>query len=206
MGGEGVKYGYGFRVGGSRPPCARRDGMDGKVEMSFGELPQFQAADKTKAPTMGVVAKINYSHADMIDFIISNPGCTQNTLAARYGYSVGWVSNVMASDAWQSAMAARRSEICDPVLVATIEERFKGITLMSLERLKQKLEAPQVSDNVVLKAVELGARAMGVGGNAPPQAPSGDHLAQLANRLIELQSKVRMVTNMEVVDVQASQV
>ncbi len=52
-------------------------------------------------------------------------------------------SNVMASDAWQSAMAARRSEICDPVLVATVEERFKGITLLSLERLKQKLEAPQ---------------------------------------------------------------
>lgn len=150
---------------------------------------------------MGVVAKINYSHADMIDFIIANPGITQNHLAARYGYSIGWVSNVMASDAWQSAMAARRSEICDPVLVASVEERFKGITLLSLERLKQKLEAPQVSDQVVLKAVELGAKAIGVGGNAPAVAPAGDHLAQLANRLIELQSKVRVATNVEVIDV-----
>ncbi|MEG7795892.1 hypothetical protein, partial [Listeria monocytogenes] len=76
------------------------------------------------------MAKIRYSHTDMIDFIIANPGITQNDIAARYGYSVGWVSNVMASDAWQSAMAARRSEICDPVLVATVEERFKGITLL----------------------------------------------------------------------------
>ena len=141
---------------------------------------------------MGVVAKMNYSHADMIDFIIANPRITQNDLAARYGYSVGWVSNVMASDAWQSALAARRAEICDPVLVASVEERFKGITLLSLERLKQKLEAPQVSDNVVLRAVELGAKALGVGGNAPTaQAPQGDHLAALANRLIELQSRVR---------------
>jgi hypothetical protein len=33
---------------------------------------------------------------------------------------------------------------------------------------------------------------MGVGGNAPTsQAPAADHLAQLANRLIELQSRVR---------------
>ena len=144
-----------------------------------------------RAPTMGNLQKINYSHADMIDYIISKPGCTQNDLAARYGYSVGWVSNVMASDAWQSAMAARRSEICDPVLVASVEERFKGITLLSLERLKQKLEAPAVSDNVVLRAVELGAKAMGVGGNAAPAAPQGDHLAALANRLIELQSRVR---------------
>jgi len=170
--------------------------------MSFGELDQFKPPPpKEAAPTMGALAKVNYSHTDMIDFIIANPGITQNHLAARYGYSVGWVSNVMASDAWQSAMAARRSEICDPVLVASVEERFKGITLLSLERLKQKLEAPSVSDNVVLKAVELGARAMGVGGNAAPVAPQGDHLAQLANRLIELQSKVRVATNAEVIDV-----
>jgi len=40
--------------------------------------------------------------------------------------------------------------------------------------------------------VELGAKALGVGGNAPTaQAPQGDHLAALANRLIELQSRVR---------------
>jgi len=183
----------GFRAG----PRKGTRIMDKEVE-SFGELPQFRPPAE-RAPTMGAVAKVNYSHTDMIDYIIANPGITQNHLAARYGYSVGWVSNVMASDAWQSAMAARRSEICDPVLVATIEERFKGITLLSLERLKQKLEAPQVSDNVVLKAVELGAKAVGVGGNAPPP-PQGDHLAQLANRLIELQSKVRSA-NMEVIDV-----
>ena len=144
-----------------------------------------------RAPTMGNLDKVGYSHKDMIDFIIANPGITQNHLASRYGYSVGWVSNVMASDAWQSAMAARRSEICDPVLVASVEERFRGVTLLSLKRLTEKLEAPQVSDNIVLKAVELGARAMGVGGNAPSVAPPGDHLAQLANRLIELQSRVR---------------
>ena len=61
------------------------------------------AGEPGEAPTMGVVTKIGYSHQDMIDFIIANPGVTQNALAARYGYSVGWVSNVMASDAWQSA-------------------------------------------------------------------------------------------------------
>ena len=167
-------------------------------------LEEFMAGGEDltfRAPTMGVVAKVNYSHTDMIDFIIANPGITQNHLAARYGYSVGWVSNVMASDAWQSAMAARRSEICDPVLVATVEERFRGVTLLSLERLKQKLEAPQVSDNVVLRAVELGAKAMGVGGNAPPPPPSGDHLAQLATRLIELQSRVRINHQADVIDI-----
>ena len=151
--------------------------------------------ESLRAPTMGRLDKVRYTHIDMIDFIIANPGTGLRNIGARYGFSIGWISNVMASDAWKAAMAARRTELVDPVLTATITERFEGMTQLSLQRLQEKLEAPQVSDQVVLKAVELGAKALGVGGNAaPPPPPAGDHLAQLANRLIELQSRVRMNT------------
>ncbi len=156
-------------------------------------LEELAAAGESpfSAPTMGNVAKVNYSHLDMIDYILAHPGASLKDLAARYGYSIGWICNVQASDAWKSAYAARRAQMVDPVLAATIAERFEGVTALSLQRLQEKLEAPQVSDNVVLRAVELGAKALGVGGNAPPAAPPQDHLAALANRLIELQSKVR---------------
>jgi hypothetical protein len=132
----------------------------------------------------------------MIDFIIANPGCALRDIGARYGFTIGWISNVMASDAWKAAMAARRTELVDPVLTATITERFEGMARLSLERLQEKLAAPQVSDQIVLRAVELGAKALGIGGNAPPPPlpPSGDHLAQLANRLIELQAGIRKNT------------
>lgn len=146
----------------------------------------------SRAPTMGNLDKVNYSHADMIDFIIANPRVTQNQLAARYGYSVGWVSNVMASDAWKSQMAARRAELVDPVLTATITERFEGLARLSLDKLQQKLESPTPSDQVVLKSVELAAKALGVGGNAPPPPPpAADHLSALADRLLLLQANVR---------------
>lgn len=140
------------------------------------------------------IDKVRYSHTDMIDFIIANPGVTQNLVAARYGYTAAWVSQVMSSDAWQAAMAQRREEIVDPVLTATVEERFRGITMLSLERLKEKLSAPVVSDQVVLRAAELGAKAMGLGGNAPPpaQVPEGDRLERLAKRLIDLQAGIRL--------------
>lgn len=140
---------------------------------------------------VNAVAKVNYSHVDMIDCIIANPSISQGQLAARYGYTQAWICQVMQSDAWQSLAAKRRAEIVDPTLLATINERFQAMTVRSLERLMEKLDAPQVSDNVVLKAVELGARAMGVGGNAPPSAPPQDHLARLAERLIDLQAGVR---------------
>lgn len=162
------------------------------MEAAEGMLMELEAA-KPQA-----IDKVRYTHTDMIDFIISNPGVSQNDLAKRYGYTVGWVSQVMSSDAWQSAMAARRDEVVDPVLVATINERFTAMTNRSLDRLMEKLNAPAVSDNVVLKAVELGAKAMGVGGNAPPPAPPQDHLAALATRLIALQSNIRQQTQGEV--------
>ncbi len=163
------------------------------AEAQFAEeVLEALGGGSVKAPTMGNTEKMNYSHVDMIDFLIANPRATQNQLAARYGYSVGWVSNVMASDAWKSLMASRRSELVDPVLQATITERFEGLTRLSLDRLQQKLEAPMVSDQVVLKAVELGAKALGIGGNAPPPPPpAADHLAVLAQRLLVLQSNVR---------------
>lgn len=143
------------------------------------------------APTMGNLAKVRYSHVDMIDYLIANPGCTQNHLAARYGYTPGWISNVMASDAWQVAMASRRAELVDPTLALAIDERFRALTDRSLTRLMEKLDQPTVSDNVVLRAVELGAKALAVGGNAAPKSPEADHLARLAERLIDLQSNIR---------------
>ena len=147
------------------------------------------------APTMGNLDRIRYTHADMIDFIIANPWVSQGDLAARYGYTQGWVSNIMASDAWQSAMAARREEVVDPNLKATLEERFRGMTILSLQRLQQKLEAPQVSDQVLLRAVELGAKACGIGGNravAPVTQEmivnifSPEKLANYANQKLEV--------------------
>lgn len=155
--------------------------------LSFSDL---DAEVGKPAPARGP-AKVRYTHADMIDFIIANPGISQGAIAARYGYTQSWVSQVMSSDAFQSALAARREEVIDPVLVATVDERFKALTHRSLDRLMEKLDAPQVSDNVVLRAVELGAKALGVGGNAAPPPPPQDHLAAIAGRLLELQSRIR---------------
>ena len=152
----------------------------------LAEVEAFEPAAGKQA-----VAKMRYTHTDLIDFIIANPGVSQGQLAIRYGYTQSWVSLVMSSDAFKSAMAQRRTEIVDPTLLVSVNERFEAMTTKSLERLMEKLEAPVVSDNVVLKAVELGAKAMGVGGNAVPVAPQGDRLEVLAQRLISLQSNVR---------------
>jgi len=145
------------------------------------------------APTMGLLQKVRYTHKDMIDYIISNPTVSQGQIAARYGYTQSWISNILASDAFQEAMAGRREEIIDPELKASIEERFRALVIQSLARLQEKLNAPQVSDLVAIRCAELGAKALGVGGHQAPRPPenSQDRLERLAARLITLQGTVR---------------
>lgn len=111
------------------------------------------------------VAKVRYTHDSMIDQIIKNPWISQNELAGIYGYSASWVSIVIASDAFQERLAARKDELIDPAIRATVEERFRGIVLQSLAVLQKKLEGPasQVDGNLALKVLDTGARALGFG-------------------------------------------
>lgn len=157
------------------------------ADEALRELNQLPAV--THAPTMGKLQKVRYTHQAMIDLMISNPWISQDQLAAHFGYTPGWVSNVLAADSFQVMLAARREEIVDPALKATMEERFRALTIRSLQRLEEKLNKPVVSDQVVLRAVELGAKALGIGGNAAPPAPPTIDLDRLAGRLIALKRK-----------------
>lgn len=155
-----------------------------------GMLQELGSADgRDCAPTMGKLQKVRYTHDAMVDLIIQSPWVSQNELAAHFGYTPSWISNVLASDAFQERLAARREEIIDPALKATLEERFRAITIQSLTRLQEELAKPVVKPEVLLKAAELGAKSLGMGGHrqeAPP-APAADRLTVLADRLIVLQ-------------------
>ncbi len=75
---------------------------------------------------------------------------------------------------------------------------MRGITILAMDRLQGKLEQPAVSDTTVLKAMELGAKSLGLGNNAPPPSATGDHLNELAGRLLSLQAGVRKQASGEV--------
>ena len=118
-----------------------------------------------------VIAKVSYTHDAVIDLVIANPTLSQGQLAAHFGYTQGWLSQVMGSDAFQARLAARREEVVNPVLFATIEEKIKGLAYASLDVLQKKMEQPQVADGTALKAFELSSRALGYGAQQTPAAP-----------------------------------
>lgn len=138
-----------------------------------------------RAPGRPQIARVRYTHEDCVDIILANPGISQNELAARYGYSAAWISVVINSDAFQARLAARRSELIDPVLMATLNERFRALTVRSVEVLQEKLCMPAASvpDQLALQAAALGAKALGLGTPQPPAAAGESDLTRLAERL-----------------------
>ena len=110
----------------------------------------------------GGVAKTSYTHEALADLILGNPAISQNELAAHFGYTPGWISQIIASDAFQAFLAERKDEIVDPLLRGAIEESMKGLVLQSMERLRDKLAA-NPSDQLVLEVFKNSSRALGYG-------------------------------------------
>lgn len=175
-------------------PTARTNGtiagMNGVLEADRLIAGLGQVGTTSRSP------KIRYTHEAMCDLIVGNPWISQNEIAEYFGYSVGWISQIITSDAFQSRLAERRVEIIDPELKATVEERFKAMVLQSIAVVQAKLSRPvdQVPNSLALKAMELGAKALGVGGNAAPavhQDPNA-RLEELGKRLEGLIQRKRI--------------
>lgn len=117
------------------------------------------------SPTRPKIEKVKYTHDAMIDLIIQNPWISQNEIAKAFGYTPAWISTVFASDAFQERLAERKTEIVDPSIRATVEERFRALVIQSLDVLAKKLEAPlsSISDELALGALNGAAKALGYG-------------------------------------------
>jgi hypothetical protein len=114
--------------------------------------------------TGNVIEKVSYSHKAMIDLMVANPMISQGELARAFGYTQPWISRILRSDSFREQLAQRTTELMDPLVLQSIEQRFEALVTQSLDILEQKL-SPQASPSadLALKAAELGSRALGYG-------------------------------------------
>jgi hypothetical protein len=130
---------------------------------------------------------LRYTPETMIDLMVQHPDWSHSLLAASFGRQPSWTSAVLASDAFQQALDSRRHEVADPLLSATLDERFRGLAIRAATVLQEKLNSSAVSDLVVLKAAELGIKALGMGQKQPeaPQLPGPQNSSQsVAEKLL----------------------
>lgn len=117
---------------------------------------------------MPLIQKVSYTHDAMIDLIIANPNISQGEIAAAFGYTEPWVSIIFNSDAFKERLAERKSELVDPVIRATLEEKFKALADLGTQVVLEKLAATR-DPKLGLRALEITSKALGYGAKAPAQ-------------------------------------
>lgn len=111
---------------------------------------------------MADIQKVRYTHEAMADAILSRPGISQNQLAAMFGYTPGWVSQIINSDGFQAYLESRKELLIDPALRLSIEERLRALVVKGMEVLQESL-AMNPNPDTAAKALEIGTRALGYG-------------------------------------------
>lgn len=147
--------------------------------------------DPVTGEMRGGVAKVNYSHEALADAILTNPAINQRELAAIFGYSEGWISQILASDSFQAFVADRKDQILDPILRGNIEEGMRGLVLQSMERLREKL-AVDVSGDLSLEVLKSASKALGYGSRVQVDARV-QHVHSLVGVLSSLPPATRTV-------------
>lgn len=157
-----------------------------------------KAALTAKAETGPISTGARYSPDTMVDLMVAHPYYTPKQFAEHFGREKSWFYSVIASEAFQLRLAERKSEIADPALTATLDERFRSLTMKSLDVLHSKLDSKEVGDMLVTKAAEIGVKALGMGQVTapPPSAPAPATIDQLAERLTAALEKQRRNSNL----------
>lgn len=110
-------------------------------------------------------------HMQMMDFIQANPGCTYAQVSAACGgYSIGWISQIVNSDAFKAMLAERQIEVFGE-LKMTMKDRVVGLAHASLKRLEEKIPVETDTDKVA-NVADLALKALGFGQSKTP-APGG---------------------------------
>ena len=108
------------------------------------------------------LVKLNFRHEDIINTLIQYPHATARDLSQMFGYSEAWISTMVNSDAFLARMAARRKELIDPMITATLEERYRGLANQALDVVSEKLSAER-DGGFALEALNIAGKALGFG-------------------------------------------
>jgi hypothetical protein len=152
--------------------------------------PEGQPLPRVKA---SVLVPVAYTNESLVDWLVANPEADPAAAAKAFGRPTSWFLQTLASNQFQTALDPKRHLIADTSITATMEERFRSLTLHSLAVLHKKLDNPEVADLLVLKSAEIGVKALGLGLPQPseqPLTPAGN-VDTIAERLVAALEKQR---------------
>lgn len=174
----------------------------GQVSPAPAASTSLTAAPAPSLPPVSLtpVGRSGYTPHAMVALMIEHPEYTHAMLCAHFGRPPSWLPTVLASDAFQRAVEPHRHLIADPALTATLKERYSALAIRTSNVMMDKLDSPDATDFMVLKAGEIAMKALGMGQKqveAPPApaapAPQQESLAERLMRMMDEREQKRTV-------------
>ena len=114
--------------------------------------------------------KLNHRHEGVALWLVANPSGTLTECAGELGYTVAWVSRLVASDMFQAYYKELCRERNEPV-VHSIGEKMSHVAHLALDRMQERLlPGGGASDGLVLNAADKLLTKLGYAGE--PVAPT----------------------------------
>lgn len=118
----------------------------------------------------------------LVDEVLANPGISLRELSRTFGYSMSWLSVVMNSDAFGEMLEARRKELVDPAVAASLNAKLRTLVEVSTEVVTERVEAG-ADAKLALKAIETATRALGMGRDKTPAVQQTAYIVQVPQRI-----------------------
>lgn len=109
-------------------------------------------------------------HEDIIEWLILNPGARQKDVAAHFGYSLTWISNITRSDIFKARLAERKAEVYSQVH-QDVQEKMTTLADIGIEKIQEELETSQ-DKRFLLDVTRMALTGLGFGANKSA-APAG---------------------------------
>jgi len=108
--------------------------------MSEGSLAQLLSTVREHSiPARPTVAKLNFSHEAIARWLLENPGSSLGECAAIFGYTRGWLSIIIHSDAFKAKYQGMQTE-ADRLVLDDIPAKLRGVASLALEGLADQVE------------------------------------------------------------------
>lgn len=126
---------------------------------------------------MAGIANVRYPHEAIAEWLVANPMGSQGECAQFFGYSQGWLSQVIHSDAFQ-AYYRKLADERGTIATHGIGEKINALAAVALDKALERLQTAP-SDQHVLDTTEMALKALGYlgnNGNGAQRAEPAQHM------------------------------
>lgn len=117
---------------------------------------------------MAEIKHLSHTHEAIMEHMVANPEESLESVAKRFGYTQGWLSQLIHSSLFQAQLHYRQ-DVSFSEAALSVKDRISHMAHQSLKRLNERIEFGSLNNGELIDTAELALKSLGFG--APKQQP-----------------------------------